>query len=33
MRFGMSADPLLLEFAYDVGLGEKTGMGFGMITN
>ena len=31
MRFGISADPRLLEFAYDVGLGEKTGMGFGMI--
>jgi CRISPR-associated endoribonuclease Cas6 len=31
MRFEMSADPRLLEFAYDAGLGEKTGMGFGMI--
>ena len=31
MRFAMSADPRLLEFAYDAGLGEKTGMGFGMV--
>ncbi len=31
MRFEMSADLRLLEFAYDAGLGEKTGMGFGMI--
>jgi CRISPR-associated endoribonuclease Cas6 len=31
MKFEMSADPRLLKFGYDVGFGEKTGMGFGMV--
>ncbi|HNR26035.1 MAG TPA: CRISPR-associated endoribonuclease Cas6 [Methanobacteriaceae archaeon] len=31
MRFGMEADPQLVKFAYDCGLGEKNSMGFGMV--
>jgi CRISPR-associated endoribonuclease Cas6 len=31
MRFNINADPKLIEFAYDCGLGEKNSMGFGMI--
>ncbi|MDI9623603.1 MAG: CRISPR-associated endoribonuclease Cas6 [Candidatus Aenigmatarchaeota archaeon] len=31
MRFEIEADPRLLEFAYDCGLGEKNSMGFGMV--
>lgn len=31
MEFGIEADPDLIEFAYDCGLGEKNSMGFGMI--
>jgi len=27
----MKADPRLIEFAYDCGLGEKNSMGFGMV--
>ncbi|MGI6465612.1 MAG: CRISPR-associated endoribonuclease Cas6 [Methanobacterium sp.] len=27
----MKADPRLVEFAYDCGLGEKNSMGFGMV--
>jgi len=32
MRFEIEADPGLIEFAYDCGLGEKNSMGFGMVT-
>lgn len=32
MRFEIEADPKLIEFAYDCGLGEKNSMGFGMLT-
>lgn len=31
MNFEMEADPRLIEFAYDCGLGEKNSMGFGMV--
>ncbi|WP_424355919.1 CRISPR-associated endoribonuclease Cas6 [Methanobacterium sp. MBAC-LM] len=31
MHFEMEADKRLLEFAYDVGLGERNSMGFGMV--
>lgn len=31
MRFEMEADPRLVKFAYDCGLGEKNSMGFGMV--
>lgn len=31
MRFDVEADPNLLEFACDVGFGEKNSMGFGMV--
>jgi len=31
MRFEIEADPLLIEFAYDCGVGEKNSMGFGMF--
>ncbi len=31
MNFGIEADPRLLEFAYDCGIGEKNSMGFGMV--
>jgi CRISPR-associated endoribonuclease Cas6 len=31
MNFEMKADPRLVEFAYDCGLGEKNSMGFGMV--
>ncbi|MEG3225397.1 MAG: CRISPR-associated endoribonuclease Cas6 [Methanobacteriales archaeon Met13] len=31
MHFEMEADPRLVKFAYDCGLGEKNSMGFGMI--
>jgi len=27
----MEADPQLVKFAYDCGLGEKNSMGFGMV--
>nr|WP_286244250.1 CRISPR-associated endoribonuclease Cas6 [Methanobacterium ferruginis] len=32
MRFEMEADPELVKFVYDVGLGEKNSMGFGMVS-
>ncbi len=32
MRFEIEADPRLIEFAYDSGIGEKNSMGFGMVT-
>ncbi|MEM5815442.1 MAG: CRISPR-associated endoribonuclease Cas6 [Candidatus Aenigmatarchaeota archaeon] len=32
MKFEIEADPRLVEFAYDCGLGEKNSMGFGMVT-
>lgn len=31
MRFEIEADNRLLKFAYDVGLGERNSMGFGMV--
>jgi CRISPR-associated endoribonuclease Cas6 len=31
MRFMVEADPRLLEFIYDCGLGERNSMGFGMV--
>lgn len=31
MEFEMEADPRLVEFAYDCGLGERNSMGFGMV--
>ena len=31
MRFMIEADPRLLEFMYDCGLGERNSMGFGMV--
>lgn len=31
MKFEMKADPRLMEFAYDCGLGERNSMGFGMV--
>jgi CRISPR-associated endoribonuclease Cas6 len=31
MEFEMEADPRLMEFAYDCGLGERNSMGFGMV--
>jgi len=31
MHFEMEADPELVKFAYDTGLGEKNSMGFGMV--
>ena len=31
MNFEIEADPKLIEFSYDCGLGEKNSMGFGMI--
>ena len=31
MRFRVEADPRLIEFIYDAGLGEKGSMGFGMV--
>jgi CRISPR-associated endoribonuclease Cas6 len=31
MDIVLKADPKLIEFAYDAGLGEKTAMGFGCI--
>jgi CRISPR-associated endoribonuclease Cas6 len=31
MNFKMEADPRLIKFAYDCGLGEKNSMGFGMV--
>ncbi|HEY9186303.1 MAG TPA: CRISPR-associated endoribonuclease Cas6, partial [Ignavibacteria bacterium] len=33
MNFKMEADPRLIKFAYDCGLGEKNSMGFGMVEN
>ncbi len=32
MHFEMEADPKLVKFAYDCGLGEKNSMGFGMVS-
>ena len=29
----LKGDEELLKFAYDAGLGEKSGLGFGMIKN
>ncbi len=31
MEFEMEADPRLIQFAYDCGLGERNSMGFGMV--
>ena len=31
MEFEMEADPRLVEFAYECGLGERNSMGFGMV--
>lgn len=31
MKFEMEADPRLMDFAYDCGLGERNSMGFGMV--
>lgn len=31
MKFEIEADPRLIEFAYDCGLGERNSMGFGML--
>jgi CRISPR-associated endoribonuclease Cas6 len=31
MEFDIAANTELLRFAYDAGLGEKTGVGFGCV--
>jgi CRISPR-associated endoribonuclease Cas6 len=31
MEFEMEADPRLVKFAYDCGVGERNSMGFGMV--
>ena len=33
MEFEIEADPRLIQFAYDCGLGERNSMGFGMVEN